>query len=418
MIHFPRTALAEQLVVALQGKDPFGDAQNGLFLTAPRRTGKSTFLQTDLKPALERAGVRVVYVDLWSAPRRNPGILVSSAIGQALQSFQGVLTKLAKSQGISKLRVGGILELDPRSVGQLDGATLPAALDALQVAAAAPIALIVDEAQHALTSEMGEATMTALKSARDQMNSPGKVRLMLIMSGSDRDKLLRLVHTAAAPFYGSQIKPMPVLGFDFIEFVAEAIEKHHTALRPVNRATLLEAFQHFGARPQFFLEALGQVLSPFSGGSQRPEEAVLAAARDRESLDQKQMESDYLGLRPLEQAVLWRLLAMGAKFRPYDAAALKFYSSATGQRIGIAKAQKALESLRTRQPPVAWKSAHGEYAVEDAAMHRWFEQRSAAKLWPPMPDAVEGDATLPVATATPSRRRRAASRKKRGPVDR
>jgi hypothetical protein len=414
MIHFPRTALAEQLVIALQGKDPFGDAQNGLFLTAPRRTGKSTFLQTDLKPALERASVRVVYVDLWSAPRRNPGILVSSAIGQALQSFQGVLTKLARSQGISKLKVGGILELDPRSIGQLEGATLPAALDALQVAAGAPIALIVDEAQHALTSEMGEATMTALKSARDQMNSPGKVRLMLIMSGSDRDKLLRLVHTAAAPFYGSQIKPMPVLGYDFIEFVAEAIENHHTALRPVNRATLLEAFQHFGARPQFFLEALGQVLSPFSGSSQRPEEAVLVAARDRETLDQKQMESDYLGLRPLEQAVLWRLLAMGPKFRPYDAAALKFYSSAIHQRIGIAKAQKALESLRTRQPPVAWKSAHGEYAVEDAAMHRWFEQRSAAKLWPPVPDAVEGDATPPGATAVPSRRHRKASRRKRG----
>jgi hypothetical protein len=108
--------------------------------------------------------------------------------------------------------------------------------------------------------------------------------------------------------------------------------------------------------------------------------------------------------------VLWRLLAMGAKFRPYDAAALKFYSSATGQRIGIAKAQKALESLRTRQPPVAWKSAHGEYAVEDVAMHRWFEQRSAAKLWPPVVDAVEGDATLPVATATLSGRHRAASR--------
>jgi hypothetical protein len=414
MIHFPRTALAEQLVIALQGKEPFGDAQNGLFLTAPRRTGKSTFLQTDLKPALERAGVRVVYVDLWSAPRRNPGILVSSAIGQALQSFQSVLTKLAKSQGISKLKVGGILELDPRSVGQLEGATLPAALDALQIAAGAPVALIVDEAQHALTSEMGEATMTALKSARDQMNSPGKVRLMLIMSGSDRDKLLRLVHTAAAPFYGSQIKPMPVLGYDFIEFVAEGIEKHHTALRPVNRATLLEAFQHFGARPQFFLEALGQVLSPFSGSSQRPEEAVLVAARDRETLDQTQMESDYLGLRPLEQAVLWRLLAMGAKFRPYDAAALKFYSSTTHQRIGIAKAQKALESLRTRQPPVAWKSAHGEYAVEAAAMHRWFEQRSAAKLWPPVPDAEEGDATTPAATPAPSKRHPAASRRKRG----
>lgn len=30
------------------------------------------------------------------------------------------------------------------------------------------------------------------------------VNLMLVMSGTDRDKLLRLVKTAAAPFYGSQ----------------------------------------------------------------------------------------------------------------------------------------------------------------------------------------------------------------------
>lgn len=34
-----------------------------------------------------------------------------------------------------------------------------------------------------------------------------------------RDKLLRLVHRRRFPFYGSQ-KPMPVLGDDFIEFVA------------------------------------------------------------------------------------------------------------------------------------------------------------------------------------------------------
>jgi hypothetical protein len=52
------------------------------------------------------------------------------------------------------------------------------------------------------------------------------------------------------------------------------------------------------------------------------------------------MEYDHLALRPLEQAVLWRLLAMGSKFRPYDAAALKFYSAATGQRIGTAADKK------------------------------------------------------------------------------
>lgn len=64
MIAFQRTALAQVLVSALQGKALLGDAHNGLFLAAPRRTGKSTFLQGDLRPALQAAGVVAVYVDL------------------------------------------------------------------------------------------------------------------------------------------------------------------------------------------------------------------------------------------------------------------------------------------------------------------------------------------------------------------
>ncbi len=42
MFRFPRPALAQQLARAIRGLDPFGDAHNGLFLAAPRRTGKST----------------------------------------------------------------------------------------------------------------------------------------------------------------------------------------------------------------------------------------------------------------------------------------------------------------------------------------------------------------------------------------
>ena len=41
MIAYHRTALAQQLVQALQGRTLLGDAHNGLFLAAPRRTGKS-----------------------------------------------------------------------------------------------------------------------------------------------------------------------------------------------------------------------------------------------------------------------------------------------------------------------------------------------------------------------------------------
>jgi hypothetical protein len=383
MISYPRTALADELVTALQGRAGFSDAHNGLFLAAPRRTGKSTFLQQDLRPALERADVVVVYVDLWADTARDPGALIAVAIGHALQPHLGIVAKAAKKAGVEKLSLAGWVNVDTSKIGKVDGLTLVDALRALHETADKPVALIIDEAQHALTSEAGENAMSALKSARDQMNRPGEIKLMLVMSGSDRDKLLRLVNTNAAPFYGSQVQRMPPLGPDFIAFIAELIEKQRPELRPVDVATLQSAFEGFGNRPQFFMEALGQVLSPLANITGRFEPAVLAASRQRQRDDERQMESDFLGLKSLEQAVLWRMLEQGARFRPYDAEALKFYRAQTGGPVSAQRAQNALESLRQRTPPLVWKSARGEYAVEDAAMHRWFEERNGAGQWPP-----------------------------------
>jgi hypothetical protein len=156
---------------------------------------------------------------------------------------------------LDSVTIAGALKIDVSKIGKIDGVTLPDALRALHEAAKAPVALIVDEAQHALTSEAGEATMSALKSARDQINRPGEVNLMLVMSGSDRDKLLRLVNTNGAPFYGSQISRMPPLGQDFIDHVSRLITAQRPDLAPVDGATLLQAFESFGHRPQFFMEA-------------------------------------------------------------------------------------------------------------------------------------------------------------------
>lgn len=383
MISFPRAALAQELVVALQGKAGFSDAHNGLFLAAPRRTGKTTFLRGDLRPALEQAGVVVAYVDLWADIARDPGVLIAEAIGRALQPHLGVIAQMAKGVGLEKVSLAGWLQVDTSKIGKIDGLTLVDALRALNETSGKPVALIIDEAQHALTSEAGEGAMSALKSARDQMNQPGDVQLMLVMSGSDRDKLLRLVNSNGAPFYGSQIQRMPLLDQQFIAFIGDLIEKQRPDLCPVDRTSLYRAFEGFGCRPQFFMEALGQVLSPLSGISGRFELAMLDAALQRQCDDEAQMESDYLGLKLLEQAVLWRMLELGPRFRPYDAEALKFYRAQTGSPVSAQKAQNALEALRQRMPALVWKSARGEYAVEDAAMHRWFEQRKVAGKWPP-----------------------------------
>jgi len=385
MLHFPRSSLAQELVAALTGKVSFSDAHNGLFLAAPRRTGKSTFLQADLKPALEASGAVVAYVDLWADRRRDPAFLIAEAIARALAPRLGLVSRTARKAGLNSVTIAGTLKIDVGKIGTIDGATLPDALRALNDAAKSPVALIVDEAQHALTSEAGEATMAALKSARDQLNRPGQINLMLVMSGSDRDKLLRLVNTHGAPFYGSQISRMPPLGQDFIDHVAQRVVAQRPELAPVDTLTLAQAFETFGHRPQFFMESLGQALSPLAGlGGERFERAVIESARRRRRDDEAQMESEYLALRPLERAVLWRMLEQGPRFRPYDGEALSFYRKRVPGRVTAQMIQRALESLRERTPAPVWKSARGEYAVDDAAMHRWFEQRVREDRWPPV----------------------------------
>jgi hypothetical protein len=382
MRYYARTPLAMQLADALQGNDTFSDAPNGLFLAAPRRTGKSTFLQADLMPELARRHVVVVYVDLWADQTRDPGSLIAEAVGRVLVKQLGVVAKTAKSAGLASITVAGI-KIDASKIGQVDGTTLADALRALVDSTKNPVALIIDEAQHALTSEAGETAMAALKSARDQLNRPGQVNLMLVMSGSDRDKLMRLVNTNAAPFYGSQIQRMPELGPDFIAHIAQLIAQQRPDLATIDVDKLHEAFVLYGQRPQFFTEALGQALSPLASHTGRFEDAMLAKAAQQQLTDEAQLESDYTALKPLEQAVLWRMLALGVRFRPYDADALQFYNDKTGDKVTVAKAQKALEGLRAHHPSLIWKSARREYAVEDAATLRWFAQRLAAGTWPP-----------------------------------
>jgi hypothetical protein len=122
-----------------------------------------------------------------------------------------------------------------------------------------------------------------------------------------------------------------------------------------------------------------------AGLTGRFEPALLDAAHAQQAQDEAQMVADFLSLKPTEQAVLWRMLQQGPRFRPYDADALRFHREKTGHPVSAPQVQRALESLRQRMPALVWKSARGEYALEDAAMHRWFAARQAAGTWPPAP---------------------------------
>lgn len=382
MIHFPRPKLAASTAEALLGKVALSDAPNGLFLAAPRRTGKSSFLQRDLVPELEKRGIVTIYVDLWADKGSDPGILIAEAVKAAAQKATSLVAKAARGTKVSASVPGASVTIDVNAINKVVGPTLPSVLQDLAEVTQKPICLIVDEAQHALTTENGANAMAALKSARDQMTGASGNRLMLVMSGSDRDKLLRLVNSNAAPFFGSHISRMPTLGRSFVEHVAKEIERTHHWVAPVPMETLEKAFQLFGFRPQFFVSSINDAITEAMAGAPF-EEAIQRIAESAGDEARAQMEATFLALPKLQQVILWAMFKDSASFRPYDAKALRFYREKTGKTITATQAQKALEKLRNRDDPLVWKSARGEYVIEDSGMVRWFENLAQSGKWPP-----------------------------------
>ena len=395
LLHFPRPELAHELALSVAGQRLFDSGASGLFLSAPRRTGKSTFLRQDLGPALKSAGATLVYVDLWARRDLDPGTLIANAVARATKEAQTYGARIREQIAAAEVDINGWLKMSAEKVGESDGPTFAEALEALAGMTRGPVALIVDEAQQALVSEAGERAMFALKAARDAMNSPDDVVLRLVMTGSDRDKLLRLVTSAAAPFYGAEVRTMPTLDEDYVRFVARKIEAERPTTSPIDIAMLTQAFEAFGWQPETFGSAVGTALNPLHAGErERFESRLLALAEAHRDAEHARMDGDFAALPVIARAVLWHLLERRERFRPFDREAGRFYERAMRElaverAVDAQKVQRAIERLRQTSPPLLWRSARGSYALEDTAMQRWYDARVRAGEWPPFPPPEE-----------------------------
>ena len=196
---FRRTALAEQMAAQLL-RPSFLDTslRSGLFLSGQRRVGKTTFLATDLIPALEALGAIVVYVDLWSQPQANPADLVHESIRRTLKELQtpgsGILQRLKEVASVEAGAAGFKFGFKLADVGKDDGASLAQAFTELIDQTQTDVVLIVDEVQHALGSADGDHLLHALKAARDAINTrPGTPGYFLFIgTGSHRARVQEL----------------------------------------------------------------------------------------------------------------------------------------------------------------------------------------------------------------------------------
>lgn len=353
--------------------------RSGLFLSGLRRTGKTTFLQNDLIPALEAAGALVIYVDLWSDTQTNPAKLVHSAIRKTLEELltpaSSLLAKLKTIKGADFGAFGFKFGFKLENVGLEGGTTLAEALTEVVDQAQTDVVLIVDEVQQAITTDEGNQLLLALKAARDAINprpaTPG--HFVFIGTGSHRAMVSELSARRNQAFAGATSVPYPVLDQDYVAFLLQRLAKDGFAPLPSVNATT-EAFKTLGSRPEELIRALRQLLLN-SPKDKDPDEIlpVIASTLRSAAADVELMKVEELG--SLAQAIFDRIAATDGNARGvFSTDAAGAYSKAVGREVRVEEIQPVANELLAAN--LIMRLGHGIYGITDPFVQEiWREKQ-------------------------------------------
>ncbi len=249
--------------------------------------------------------------------------------------------------------------------------SLSQALGALSDRVKAPIVLMIDEAQHAATTDEGNNALFALKAARDELNSTHHFGLRIVATGSSRPKLAILRASKDQAFYKAMMRAFPPLGVDYVRWFVD--NAGLPTQLDVDRT--LRSFERAAWRPEVLMQALGDlpddngVLPPAGRLDDAFEVAVAAAIEESDEAMLKVVRA----LTPLQGAVLRVLAIQGDAYTPYAVASLKAYSEQLAQldpdsvdKVNVPNVQSTLEALQAKS--LVWRAAHGEYALEEQGL--------------------------------------------------
>ncbi|MDB5930192.1 MAG: hypothetical protein JWR60_1899 [Polaromonas sp.] len=392
---FRRTALAQEMAKQLL-QPTFLDTslRSGLFLSGQRRVGKTTFLATDLIPALQDLGAIVIYVDLWSQPQANPADLVHDAIRKSLQALQtpgsAMLRNLKKISSVEAGAAGFKFGFKLADVGKQGGVSLAQAFTELIDQSKTDLVLIIDEVQHALGSAEGDSMLHALKAARDAINTrPGTPGYFLFVgTGSHRARVQELSLKGNQAFNGAVTHEFPVLGREFVEYVLEQVAPQLGSMAPSAGVTE-EAFKRMGSRPEELMKALNVLRALPQGANPDEHLPTIAQSFGAAAADLELQKIEALG--PLAQAVFSRICGIGGNVKGvFTADALKEYSLQIGREATTQEVQGVIGLMTSAN--LLMRVKHGHYGVTDSFVEKaWGTRLQADKLLrpdaPPGPDA-------------------------------
>src|ERR1700728_2125852 len=336
-------------------------------LFAPRRMGKSEFLEQDLIPAAQKSGLLTAYLNLWDA-REHPRGAVISALARAgsprglsalIKKLKGPLKKVKASAKVTGLAEGSLeaeLAEDPKFTGP--------ALSELLRSFDRPnrrLLLVLDEAQM-LASPANSDLTHSLRAGLDIRKQTIKV----IFAGSSESSLRRMFGRATEPFYNwAPIEPFERLGVEFVP--AMTLKVTQLSRYPLSERESLRAFEALKRTPEFFRRYLQHYLAYAELGPHAALDVTLA-----DVFNDSGYRTAWARLLPADRAVL-RALAQGVSDLHSMPARKRL-----GEELGLGKPapldtpKNALRRLQKEELVV--KLEYGHYQIQDEGFVEWLRQ--------------------------------------------
>ncbi|EMG2117722.1 ATP-binding protein [Pseudomonas aeruginosa] len=359
-LFFPRTALAQGILATFEK-----GLQTAATIFAPRRKGKTTFINNDLIPLAKERGFLVANADLWF-DKDHPERVIVGALYEAIHG-----TGFLRRNWMKLLRPGAVLSSVEAGAGA-DGVNLKAGLapdsgldlfelfERFRQLGKGKALLIIDEVQHLATRKEFENLTATLRSLLQRAQGD----VYAVFTGSSQDGLHRMFRHTKAPFYQfSHEVEFPNLGYEFIEHLGQRY--HEITNREWDVDAAFERYVARGQMPKYIRDVLQLCMN----------DGLSVQEADYRAWNTMTDEGNFMNLilelPAIDLAVLMALVKGVAVF---SAEGLESIGNAIDapKALSAASVQTALKRLQKRD--LVGNLGRGKWQMEDIALESYIRR--------------------------------------------